>query len=144
MGFTLAEASKKHFRCMISDFPSTGHPMGANSRGVWGHFSLQIFPKLCQDTLSLCDLTKRVSRFLKLITDVPGKTALEVRDFFFFLFFFTVVFWLLIWKRWGSPRAAPRAPCPTTPRPPPRPAAVDPAAVCALFILHKHPLNEEK
>lgn len=82
--------------------PSPGHHIGANSRAEWRHLSLQIFPKLCQDTLSLCDPTEHMSRFLKLIIDVLGKTALEVREFFFllflFLFFFPIVFSLLLWK----------------------------------------------
>lgn len=94
--------------------PSPGHHIGANSRAEWRHLSLQIFPKLCQDTLSLCDPTEHMSRFLKLIIDVLGKTALEVREFFFllflFLFFFPIVFSLLLWKGWGSPSAAPELP----------------------------------
>lgn len=80
--------------------------MGSTSRVVWEHLSLHIFPKLHQDTPSLCDLTKCMSRFLKLITDVPGKTALEVRDFFFLppppffsFFFFLLLSFLFPFRR---------------------------------------------
>lgn len=41
----------------------------------------------------------------KLIIDVPGKTPLEVTEFFF-----PVVFSLLLWKGCGSPSAAPESP----------------------------------
>lgn len=54
--------------------------MGPHSWAAWRHLRLQIFPKLHQDTLSLCDLTKRMSRFLKLIMEVPAETALEVGE----------------------------------------------------------------
>lgn len=128
--------------------PSPGHHIGANSRAEWRHLSLQIFPKLCQDTLSLCDPTEHMSRFLKLIIDVLGKTALEVREFFFllflFLFFFSYCLFTSPLEGVGQSECSLWVACPATPRPSPRPAAQSPAAASALFVLHKCPLNEEK